>query len=410
MDFVKAYAVTHRKCPIDKIGQLGNRRDELYTYLKGEARGLVILATCNRLEVYVDSPTNSFESFLKNALGDMPFELYEGLNAIRHLIEVASGLDSQILGEHEIMGQVREAWSYAKRIGASSKTLDYVFSRALQSAKRIRRETRIGYGVVGYPQAGIELLALRLGGLSGRSLMIIGAGHAGETALKHLCKKYKPSRVIIANRTPERATALTSLCSEVEVLVTGLDKVKEFSTKVDGVFVAISGGVKLLSASDVENSKALIVDISTPPVVEKVYNKVFYMEDVKALSDENLKIRLSEVPKAYAIIEQELEKTRRFLERVPIELMIADLMKKAKELYITEAKRASKNGRELVSEEFVVVLDSYMRKVLRPLLLFMRTRSTDGNLNVIKDLYDLYVNELERMIKGESRRVSTYKT
>ncbi|MEM1847474.1 MAG: hypothetical protein QXE35_06110, partial [Acidilobaceae archaeon] len=127
-------------------------------------------------------------------------------------------------------------------------------------------------------------------------------------------------------------------------------------------------------------------------------------------SDENLKIRLSEVPKAYAIIEQELEKTRRFLERVPIELVIADLMKKAKELYITEAKRASKNGRELVSEEFVIVLDSYMRKVLRPLLLFMRTRSTDGNLNVIKDLYDLYVNELERMIKGESRRVSTYKT
>lgn len=408
---MKAYAATHHKCNLNIISGLGGRIEEFYARLRGEARGLLILSTCNRFEVYVDSPSASFKSILEDIAGEASscFEEFEGLDAVRHLIEVAAGLDSQIIGEHEILRQVRESWSQARRIGASSRVLDQVVSRALRAARRVRRETRVSYGVVGYPQAGVELLSLKLGGLNGKRVMIVGAGQAGEAALRHLCKKFETRRVIIANRSIDKALALRPLCVDREVHVIGLDGVLSALADVDAVFVAISGGVRLLSASDVESSRSIIVDISLPPVVEHVPGRVFYMDDVKAIADESLRVRLSEVPKAREIIEEELAKIRLFLERIPAEIMISDIMKKARELYKREVTRAGRGGRMLSANELELILDSYTRKILRPLLLFMRSRVYNGDTGILRDIYSFYVGELERMMRSGCRRVSSSK-
>ncbi|MEM1873682.1 MAG: glutamyl-tRNA reductase [Acidilobaceae archaeon] len=409
---LRAYAITHRRCPLAEISSLGRRRDELYSRLKEEARGLVILSTCNRFEVYADSPSASFEPALRSLLGESSshLDVYEGLSAVRHLIEVASGLDSQVLGEQEILGQVREAWLYARRARASSKLLDYVFSRALRAARRVRRETRIGWGVVGYPQAGIELLAAKLGGLNGRVVVLVGAGQAGEAALRHLCKKYEPSRVVLVNRTLERARALTTLCSNREVQVESLDSLERVLSEADAVFVAVSGGHRLVSRDIVEASGAIFVDISLPPVVEKVPGRVFYMEDVRVIADENMKIRLSEVPRALSIIEEEAAKIERFLNRVPVEEMIAEMMKRVRELYVAEVSRLTEAEGGVSREKLELLLDSYTRKVLRPLLLFMRSGASNGNMEAVRGIYSLYVRELERMTRGERGRVPSPKT
>ena len=397
LDSISLYAITHESAPLEVIGGLEPISSRVYESLRGLVEGVVVLATCNRFEVYVDAINHvDVAAVLADVLGEAwsyTFRL-QGVEAVRHLFEVASGLKSQILGEYEILGQVRRAWLKARAEGYTSELLDKVFHRAILAGRRAREETRISYGVVGYPQAAVELLSRALGDLNGKKLLIIGAGQAAEAAVRYLCSRYKPQLVVIANRTVEKAVKLAELCENS--LAVGLDERRSFLGEVDGVLVAISGGVRVLDRADIESSGITVVDLSIPGAVERVEGRTYTVDDVRRLSEENLALRASEVGKVRAIIEEEIAKLYGDIAEFKAKTIISDIMRAASSLYEREVSRAlklHKNGGPL-EPILRVTLNSYMKKVLRPLLLYIRDKVRSGDERVAEEIRSYFVREL----------------
>jgi glutamyl-tRNA reductase len=399
LDSIALYAITHRSAPLDVIGKLEVLVDDVYVRLRDVVDGALVLATCNRFEVYVDTMNwSDVESILANVMGEAwgYVDKMRGLDAVRHLFRVASGLESQIVGEYEILGQVRRAWFKARANGYTSELLDKIAHRVLIAGRRARDETRISYGVVGYPQAGVELLSKALNGLDSKTIMIVGAGHAAETALKHLCSKYKPKEVIIVNRTIDKAVRVAELCENS--VVAGLEDRYKFLHVVDGVFIAVSGGVKMFTSNDIVESKAVIVDISTPPVVDVVEDRTYTLDDVRRLSEESINLRLSEIPRVEAIIEDEIVKLQGDIVEFKAKVVISEIMRLASDLYEREIRRTLRNHRDGGALEPIlrVTLNSYTKKILRPLILYMRDKARNGDSSVVEEIHSYFTRELGR--------------
>ncbi len=398
-DSIGLYAITHKTAPLDVIGRLEVLVDEVYSRLREVVDGSLVLATCNRFEVYIDTMNwDDVESILSGLLSEAWSYVVKlrGLDAVRHLFRVTSGLESQIVGEYEILGQVRRAWFKAKANGYTSELLDKVVHRALIAGRRARDETRISYGVVGYPQAAVELLSRALNGLNSKIVMVVGAGHAAEVALKYLCSRYKPREVIVVNRSIDKAVRVAELCDNSSVA--SLDDRYRFLSVVDGVFIAISGGVKLFNVNDILGSKAIFVDISTPPVIDYVEGRTYTLDAVRRISEESIELRLREAPKVEVIIEDEITKLQGDIAESKAKLVISEVMKMASDLYEREIRRAIKHEVNGASLEPVlrVVLNSYMKKVLRPLILYLRDKARNGDNHIVEEIYSYFVRELRR--------------
>lgn len=230
-------------------------------------RGVVILQTCNRFEVYVTTTNKgatieSIKSIIEARVGrpipEEKFDVKIGIDVARHLFRVASGLESLVLGEGDILRQVREAMEYSAKKGYIDKGLRQLFEEAVKVGKRVRRETDLGKGNIGIPSASVALLKELMGDLSGKKVLVIGAGMAGEIIAKNLHKKEKGVEIWIANRTLEKAELLAK---EVGGKAFPLSKVPELLNEVDAVISAVS--VTVIDSSTVRNLRKplLIIDI-----------------------------------------------------------------------------------------------------------------------------------------------------
>lgn len=222
---VLALGVSYRRAPVALLERLTFADEDYakaYHHLSGlePIRESVILSTCNRVEVYAEIP-RYHEGFqeLKRFLSegrDVPVEefvepLYSHYEdqAAEHLFSVAAGIDSMVLGEPQILAQVRAAVRRAESEGASGPVLSALFRRAARVGTRARRETAIGASPSSFVEAGSGLAAAHLGGLEGRSLLVIGAGKMGELAIRSLQRRGM-SRIRVVNRSPERAARVAS--------------------------------------------------------------------------------------------------------------------------------------------------------------------------------------------------------
>ena len=190
---------------------------ELAALLKAEhAAGLpaLLLSTCNRCELYWTGEREAeawFRDFGRSRGGDPDVALtrLDGLSAVRHLFTVAAGLDSQILGETEILGQVRRAFDQARAAGTTTREMDAIFSAALAAGRRVRHETLLGRHPASVSSAAVDVAADRLGGVGGRTIVVLGAGEAAEGALRSLQER-GPARVTLINRHTQRARTLAA--------------------------------------------------------------------------------------------------------------------------------------------------------------------------------------------------------
>lgn len=182
--------------------------------------GAVVLSTCNRTEVYLDAERfhDSYEiardvladhaDLPRGEVGDHLAVYYDG-EAVEHLFGVAAGLDSAVLGEHEILGQVRRAWLRARDEGTVTPTIDLLFRHAVEVGKRARSETAIGRGSASVGQIAVELAEARLGGLAGRRALVLGAGAIAATVTGALASR-RPGDLVVVNRSRARAEALAA--------------------------------------------------------------------------------------------------------------------------------------------------------------------------------------------------------
>jgi glutamyl-tRNA reductase len=214
--------LSHKTAPVHLREKLavaeGALPDALHELQNLGATEAVILSTCNRVEIAVSTPDHAFpgtvlDRFLTGWQGSanaVDLYRYEAREAIQHLFRVAASLDSMVVGEPQILGQLKTAYSVAKSEGAVGGLLETVMTRAFSVAKRVRTETGIGQMAVSVSYAAVELARKIFGTLKGHSVMIIGSGKMGELAAKHLHRS-GASRIFVTNRTRERAEQMATV-------------------------------------------------------------------------------------------------------------------------------------------------------------------------------------------------------
>lgn len=264
--------VAVREClsiPADRIA-------EALRFLSSSIGEIVLISTCNRTEFYALDPKTS-EPALRRFLyqhaglepGEIDHALYrmEGDEAIRHLLRVSSGLDSMILGEPQILGQVREAWKIAQDARSLGPVLDTLFRTALQTGKQARARTGISRGALSVSQAAVEFARERLGSLRDRTVLVVGAGETGALVARNL-RSNGAGQVIVANRTIERAT---ELASELHADAVAFDDLAQAIRNTD-ILISCTGAVEPVITADLVapamTSRAerplLAIDIAVP--------------------------------------------------------------------------------------------------------------------------------------------------
>jgi glutamyl-tRNA reductase len=284
----------------------------------------LVLATCNRTEIYGAAPEiTAAESYVREAIERLrgsdllapgPHRyLRSGTAVAEHLFRVACGLDSMVLGDVQILGQVKDAYALARQVGSAGVLLDRLFETALHAGKRARGETSIGAGHVSMSSAAVDLAAARAGGLAGRRVLVIGAGETARLAARHAAE-HRPAALLIANRGLERAARLAA---DVGGEAVGFAQVPEVLHSVDVVFSATSAPTAVVSTAVVQQAMAgrptqplLLLDLAMPRDVEPGAGDVpgvtlRTLDTIRAVVDRSLAVRTSAVPAVEGIVEEE---------------------------------------------------------------------------------------------------------
>jgi glutamyl-tRNA reductase len=288
--------------------------------LRGNLSEVVLLSTCNRVEIYGVSPwihgrVHQLFQELTNSDFDFTPHLYvkEGEEAAKHLFSVASGLDSMVLGETEITGQVKSAYEAAKAAGLTGKKMNQLFQAACSVVKQIRTNTAIGRGATSVGSVAVELTEKIFNrDLSDKTVMILGAGKMGEACVKHLAKRGAKT-VLVSNRSFERAE---KLAVEFGGRAVRLEDSQAAMIEAD-ILVSSTGSPDIvLRSEDVAailpargNRPLVLVDIAVPrdidPAVAKLPNVFLYdIDDLEAVVRENTKNREQELSFCHAIIDE----------------------------------------------------------------------------------------------------------
>ena len=401
---LRVFAIAHNWAPLNIVSSAGRLKDRVYEALYPYVDGLLVLATCNRFEVYVDASEGAVRHVreaIRGLLGGLwsYVRYFEGLDAVRRIFRIACGLESAMIGEWEILGQVKGEWVRAKNRGYTSWLIDQVVHRALVAGRRARSETSISVGPVGYPQAAVELAARLLRGLNGAKVVVVGAGEAAKAIVDYLCDKYEPGDLVVLNRTVERARSLAARCSG---RWGGLGEIGEEVATADAVFVAVSFNGKLVGREVVEMVRGVVVDLSTPPVTDVVEGKVYTLEDVKRLSEESIRRRLSEVPKVLGIIDEEVSRLVKQLRVRLADDAIRAIMRYAEAVASREVEYTSKRLErgDDPREALRVMLHSYSRKLLRPLMVALRDLAASANGEEARALSKI-IQSIARYYEGE---------
>lgn len=374
----------------------------------------VVLATCNRTEVYVSADrfhgahADVLAFFaeltgLEPALaGEHLFSAYDH-EAVAHLFRVVSGLDSAVVGESEILGQVRVAWETARGEGAARGSLNLVFRHALEVGKRVRTDTGIGRGTASVSHAAVELAADRLGGLGGRRVLVVGAGDMGEGMAVALAGA-GVAEVIVANRTLLRGEALAARVGGRAVRLADVDRLM---TEVDVVLAGADGGV-MLERSQVERAideragrSLLVIDVAVPRNIDPSVGQlagvtVLDLDDLRAWAARGVARRATEVRAAEDIVDDELARFADVAQARQVAPLIGQLRDRAEEVRAAELARARRRLGELTPEQSDAV-EALTRQLVAKLLHEPSVRlKTDAgtargerNAAALRDLFDL---------------------
>lgn len=283
----------------------------------------LILSTCNRMEIYAVAGKNSeFIGAIKEFLSrfyNLQFADYENLfyvykdrQAVEHLYRVASGLDSMVIGEMEILSQVKKAYQDARQSHSTGKILNRVFEKAFNTAKKIRTDTFVGHGAVSVSSAAIKLAKKILGGLSDKVALIIGAGFIGEQLVLYL-KKNGIKNILVANRTLEKARILTDKFAATAV---SFDDFRQRLVEVDIVITSTGAPHCIIRKDDVLNlmpkrkqKPLFIIDLAVPRDVEADLNQIdnvylYNIDDLQKIVQQNISLRENELDSCNRIIDR----------------------------------------------------------------------------------------------------------
>ncbi len=373
-------AATHRWVSPQQLAKLYVDYDHAYRALRRYFDEVYILQTCHRVEYYLYSESEISENKVQLALRELyrpddhkvtHFRVMRGVEVIRHLLRVASGLDSVVLGETDVLGQVEFAYQKAILAGALRSVLRSLVEYSIRFGKHVRTVTGISRGVTGFGSLTIRLLKKLYGDLSTIKVLVVGAGEMGASIVKEL-RDEGAREIVILNRTLEKARELASRYGcRYDVLTT--ETLLRYLEKVDVALFAVSTSSPILEREHVRKlrKRPLIVDLSVPPSVNvQGETAVIGFEDLCKLAEKYNREKVEEARKVELMLEEEINKVLEVLNVRFLSKMIGLYMRFAEEIKREELNRALSRG--LVDPDTLrridVVVSSIVKKTLRPFL------------------------------------------
>lgn len=313
-----AAGINYKKSDASIRGQYAINNEQYATILEKAAEvglnELFILSTCNRTEIYGFAPCSYMliDMLCSQTVGDAETftklaYIKSGDDAIEHLYGVAAGLDSQILGDYEIVGQLKTAVKFAKQNGFVGAFTERLINSVLQSSKLIKNHTELSGGTVSVSFAAIQYIRNKVANISSKNILLIGTGKIGRNTCKNVVDYLGTKKVTLVNRTLEKAA---ELATELHLQYAAIDTLPKQIEKADIILVATNSAEPVILKSHLEGQQdKLIIDLSIPYNVEQEAQELanVHLVNVDELSkykDETLKKRMAEVPKAKAIISE----------------------------------------------------------------------------------------------------------
>jgi glutamyl-tRNA reductase len=387
---VVVIGLNHRTAPLDLLermavagGQLPKALHDLCT--RPNLSEALVLSTCNRTEVYaVAERFHGAYSDIRGFLADFSYlppedfadHLYVHYDtaAVSHLMSVTAGLDSAVLGESEIQGQVKLAWERARDEGAAGPALNLLLRHALEAGKRARSETGIARNIASVSQAAVAMAGERLGGIAGSTVLVLGAGEMGEGMAVALAGA-GAGRVLVANRTPGRAGALAARVGGEPVPLVDLP---DHLAAADVLLTSTGSQAPILERGDVEPIMAgrdrplLVVDIAMPRDVDPEVGEVggvtlLDMDDLRSFAASGVAERRREVAAVEAVINSEIDRYLGATSAREVAPMIVALRQRAESLRVSELDRFRGRYDELDPRQ-VELVESVTRGLVAKLL------------------------------------------
>ncbi|TMB98458.1 MAG: glutamyl-tRNA reductase [Chloroflexi bacterium] len=421
---VSCAGVNHNTSPVEERERLAFTADELPPALLsagGEVDGAVILSTCNRTELYATVPPGQAQGLAKllnrlkgTGIDASHFYLLEHEDAVGHLFSVAAGIDSMVLGESQILGQVRDAMSAATQAGTLNGVLSRVFHSAIAAGKRARSETEIGRHAISISSAAVALARRHAGDLRDKTILVLSAGSTGKLAARSLAES-SGARILIANRTAEKAQLLAE---EIGGAARGvpLERLNEGLAEADVVITGTGAGGFVLGPEQLavpvsrRNGRGLLlIDVAVPrdidPAVRRIPNvSLFDIDDVESEAESGRTVRQAEVQRVQAIVEEEVAGFLAWWESLDVVPVISALRERAEEIRRAELARALRRLPDLDDESrrrIEAMTSAIVKKMLdRPIARLKDGADKALYMEALEDLFDLHPSPAPSHGKG----------
>ena len=379
----------------------------------------VILSTCNRVEVLaitseLEKGTRQIKRFLSD-FHSIPLEIldehlyvHQGEDAVKHLFRVAAGLDSMVMGEPQILGQVKDSYGYAVEHNTAGIIVNKLYHKAFQVAKRVRTETRIGESAVSISFAAVELARKIFGELAGKTCMLVGAGEMAELAARHL-QSNGVREILVANRTYEKAVELVKCFCGTAIM---FREFPHYLKNVDIVIASTASPNFIIKPDQIQevmkerrHKPMFFIDISVPRNVDPLVNNidncyVYDVDDLQGVVVANLQERHKEAEEAEQIIIEEIDKFYRWIKSLDVVPTIIALRQECDSIRKAELAKAMPALQGLGPKE-QKVLEAMTAAIVNKILhhpvthLKKEANKIEGDLYIdtIRKLFDLSIDE-----------------
>jgi len=381
----------------------------------------MILSTCNRVELLAKTKNGSADlrGFIRNyfqvdpADFDQHFYEYRSNDAVRHVFRVTSSLDSMVVGEPQILGQVKEAYALARAVGAVQSQLDSLLTRAFAVAKRVRTETAVGSSSVSIASVAVELAKKIFGSLQGKHVLLVGAGKMSELAARHLLA-HGAGTIFVSNRTYDRAVTLAEKFSGE---VVPFDKLYDTCDRADIVITSTGAPHAIFRREHAErflarrrNRPMFFIDIAVPRDVDPGVNKVdgvfvYDIDDLQQAVAAHVADRKKEAERAEAIITVEVERFQTRLQTLDVVPTIVSLQDHLETIRQAEIDRVrGRLGKLDPDQELAIdaLTKGIVNKIMHTPITTLKTAARDPEATTVIDLVRRLFNLQERKSQAKS--------
>ena len=334
-----AIGINYKKTDAKVRGQYAINNDQYEQILAQAAasnlKELFILSTCNRTEIYGLSPNAdllvdllcSQTSGDKTTFNELAY-IKNGVEAAKHLFDVSAGLDSQVLGDYEIIGQVKVAAKFSKKKGFIGPFLERLVNSALQASKSIKTNTQLSDGTVSVSFAAIQYIKDNIANYSDKKILLLGVGKIGRNTCKNLVDYLGNKHITLINRSPEKAFLLAE---ELKLNHAPVEETEAYINEADIIITSTNAPAPIINKQHLQNAGSkLIIDLSIPynvdaDVRELEHIRLMDVDELSKLRDETLQTRKAEIPKAQAIIEEHIAEFKDWVEmrkHVPVLVLL----------------------------------------------------------------------------------------